>query len=54
MLRLQAKVYRKMGLHAKANASYHEASNLSEHQLLSLWRDWMLLCIEVYKKTNAK
>ena len=52
--RLEAKVYWREGRFHKANSIYYEATNINEQQLLSLWRDWTLMSIEAYKKTNNK
>ena len=50
--RLKAKLYKERGFYKQANELYFEAVNLSDQQLLTVWRDWMLMSIEAYNKTN--
>lgn len=51
-LRLKAKLYKERGSYHQANEIYFEAVNLSDQQLLPVWRDWMLMSMEAYGKTN--
>lgn len=41
-------------MYAKANSIYYEAADMTEQQLLSLWRDWMLMSIEAYEQTGLQ
>lgn len=51
-MRLKAKVYVKDNLFEEANEIYVESLKGVEQHLLSLWRDWMVMCIKAYEKTK--
>jgi hypothetical protein len=53
-LRLKAKLYKERGDYNMANEIYYEAVSLSDQQLMTVWRDWMLMSIEAYSKTGDK
>jgi hypothetical protein len=52
LARLRAKVYVKDGYFEEANEIYLESLKSVEQHLLSMWRDWMVMCIKAYEKTK--